>query len=87
VKRLMAELLLQGLAFGNVLEGHHRAHYLALLEYRGAHVVDREARAVLSSEHFVIPTARGPVLERRMDRALLKRIGGAIRFRVVEDVV
>ena len=83
----MVQLLLEGFTFGYVLEGHHRAHYLAILEYRGARVLDRKARTVLPPENLLIPTLGGSILKRRMNRALFARIGGAVRFRMVEYVV
>src|SRR5215217_835986 len=87
VERLMVQLLFEGFTLGDVLEGHYRAPYLAVLEYGAAHVFDRKARAVLPPEDFVIPTVGGSILECRMNRALFARIGRAVRFRVVENVV
>src|SRR5215207_5637593 len=83
----MVQLLLEGFALGDILEGHHRTNHLAILEYGGAHVLDRKARAVLPPENLVISAVGGSILERRMDRTLFSRIGRAVRFRVVEDVV
>src|SRR5215204_7326139 len=87
VERLMVQLPLDGFSPGDVLEGYHRADHLAVLEYRGAHVLDRKARAVLPPEDLVIPTVGGSILERRVDWTLFTRIGGAVRFRMVEDVM
>ena len=87
VKRLMAELLLEGFAFSDVLEGHHRTYYFVVLEDRRAQVFDREARAVLPPKDLVVPTMYGPDPQRCVDRALFARIGGSVRFGVVQDVV
>src|SRR5215218_2585139 len=84
VERLMLQLLLEGFAFSDVPKGDHGAHYLAILEDRVARVLDREARAVLPPKHLDIPTVSGPILERRIDRALFAKIGSAVRFRVVQ---
>src|SRR5215204_1249983 len=83
----MVQLLLEDFTLSDVLEGHYRAHHLAVLEYGGAHILDRKARAVLPPEHLVIPTVGGSILEHRMDWTLFTRIGGAVRFRMVEDVM
>src|SRR5215203_131545 len=83
----MVQLLLEGFTLSDVLEGHYRAHHLAVLEYGGAHILDRKARAVLPPEHLVIPTVGGSILEHRIDWTLFTRIGGAVRFRMVEDVM
>src|SRR3712207_6161900 len=40
VERLMLQLLLEGFTLSDVSKGDHDAHYLAVLEDRGAHVLD-----------------------------------------------
>src|SRR3712207_5393207 len=83
VERLMVQLLLEGFAFSDILEDHHCARHLAILEYWGAQVFDREARAVLPPEHLVIPTVSDSTFERRIDRARSeeRRVGKECRSR------
>src|SRR5215210_5368935 len=87
VERLMLQLLLEGLALGDVPEGDHGACYLAILSDRGARVLDREARAVLPPKHLVVPAMSDPGRKRRVDRTLFAGIGRSVQFRVVNEAV
>src|SRR5215203_4790250 len=83
----MLQLLLEGFALGDVPKGDYGAHYLAILEDRGARVLDRKAPAVLPPKHFVVPAMSGPGRKRRVDRTLCAGIGSSVRFRVVQEGV
>ncbi len=81
------QLLLRLLSLGDVEEGDHRPHDLAVAVLRVGPVLRLEGAAVLSPEHLIVGVGPFPVLVSHEDAALVLVDGRAVRVPVVDHVV
>jgi len=74
-------------ALSDVTEDDHGPCHRALLNDRGAHIFHRYTGAVLSPEDIARHTVDHAVVKGRIDRAVIGRIGAAVRPGMVEPCV